>query len=65
MLFACKALLEEDILGSFQFQWCGITLPGKDIDVIQRKIMRDVQTAFPGGRSILSKIGPHVMLLKK
>ena len=26
MLFACKALLDEDILRFFQFQCCGITL---------------------------------------
>ena len=33
----------------------GIMNPNSNIDVIQRKVMRDVQTAFPGGRDIFEQ----------
>ena len=29
--------------------------PNKNMDVIQRKVMREVQTAFPGGRGIFEQ----------
>ena len=33
----------------------GIMNPNKNIDVIQCKVMREVQTAFPGGRGIFEQ----------
>ena len=63
MLFACKASSEEDILGGFfsfsgvesLYPVSGIMNADKYIDVIQRKVMRDMQTAFPGGGGIFQQ----------
>ena len=33
----------------------GIMNPNNNIDVIQRNVMRDMQTAFPGGRGIFEQ----------
>ena len=33
----------------------GIMNPKKNINVIQHKVMREVQTAFPGGRGIFEQ----------
>ena len=72
MLFARKALSKEDILTALSFGGVGSLYPvsgmmnaEKYIDVIQRKIVRDMQTEFPDDGLFFSKTLTDVMLLKK
>ena len=69
---ACKAPSEEDILwGPFSSSGVGLLYPvsgmmnsDKYIDVIHGNVVRDIQTAFPGGGGIFQQDLPAFLLTR-